>query len=96
MEERATLLMMLWTNQGVASFYAANKVAPPVAPTSAARAQVQQKYTDYFEGRAIKMNTGSDVWDAFLYNRDVPRGGKTGEQIYEDARRKFGKRKIDN
>lgn len=78
-EQKLKFIEALWYNQSPASFFVFLK---PSYNVEEARRLFDNGYIDYLCGRALKLNTTGDTWNLSLYNRDIPRGNPTGEQVF--------------
>lgn len=82
-EQKLFFIVALWSARKPAAFFDEIPWLVPQWDLEEARRNLRNGYIDYTSGRCIKISTREDEWDLSLYDRDVPKGGKTGLQIYE-------------
>jgi len=94
--DKAKLLIKLWMNSKNASFFANTRTPPPLPPTlEDAKTELERSSNvDYFCGRAIKTDFGSNQIDPFGYDRD--NGTNCFAKIVENMRSHSGKSRHQN
>jgi hypothetical protein len=71
--DKVQLLLMLWNNAAVASFFEFMPQSAPVFDETEANTVVEQ-YIDYFCGRCIKTDISGDTADPWSYDRNAGTG----------------------
>ncbi len=94
--DKAELLIKLWMKSKNASFFRSTGTPLPQPPTiEDARAELERSLNvDYFKGRVIKTNFGSNQIDPFGYDRD--NGTNCFAKIVEDMRSQSSNSKHQN